>query len=215
MRITEDQFVKQMRTADSHFGVKNLNHDRYYEKVRGFDPSVVSEAINGIVDTSPPLLSRFPTPIALLMACKDAVGRRGDHRKPKSYGCDAEGCDSGFVSFYRIRKGIRTRTGNPCAYCFPAHLSPQVVVVDHAVALACRNEGKRYKADLTNIRYIPDSQYLDEKQFVEYLEKGMHRIPGEFVAVAKNKPKQVPIEDSSAMVRTQVKTMLENIVGGV
>ncbi len=216
MRITEDQFVKQMRTAESHFGVKNLNHDRYYEKIRNFDPSVVAEAINSIVDTAPPLLSRFPTPVALLMACKDASARRDSDNKPKAYGCSAEGCDNGFISFYRFLHNRRTRASGPCATCFPSHAYPQIVIVDHAVAHACRREGKSYKADLTSIKYIQNSQYLNEDQFVEHLERGMHRVPGEIVAIAKPKPKQPQaqsIQVDPAMVKAQAQEVLENIVG--
>ncbi len=211
MRITEDQFMKQMKTAESHFGVKNLNHDRYYEKIRHFDPSVVSEAINSIVDTAPPLLSRFPTPVALLMACKDASARRDSDNKPKAYGCSAEGCDSGFISFYRFRNNRRTRASGPCATCFPSHSYPQIVIEDHAVALATRREGKKYKADFTNLRFIPDSQYLDEKQFVGHLETGKHRIQGEFVPQKRVEPVFQEHPDP-AMLKAKAQEMLKNLV---
>jgi len=214
MRTTLDQFCSIFRKAEEHFGVKNLSKKVYYDKIQYYAPNVVSDAVNGLVDTAPPLLSKFPTPIALLVACKEVAGRGDKSNKAKTYGCDAIGCNHGFVSFYRFKNYRRTNVSNPCAYCFPLHSYPQVVIVDHAVAHATRREGKKFKADLTTLRYIPDTQFLDEDQFVEYLQKGMHRIPGEFIATAKPKPKQVYREQPSPdMVKAQARDMLKNLIG--
>jgi hypothetical protein len=214
MKITLDQFRKIFEKAEAHFGIKNLNSKAYYNKVQYFEPSIVAEAVNGLVDTAPPLLSRFPTPVALLMACKDAAGRRREDTKPKSYGCDAEGCINGFVMFCRIINGHRTHASNPCAKCFPSHAYPQVTIVDHTPAHTCRKEGKKYKADFTNIRYIENSQYLDEKEFVEHLEnRRSHAVPGEVIPEPKPKPTQnqafreLP---TPGMVKAQAQEMLKN-----
>lgn len=215
MKITIDQFSKIMETAEQHFGVKSLNKDRYYDKVRNFGPSIVAEAVDSIMDTSAPLVSKFPTPIALLMACKNSLGRREGNNKGKSHGCSAPGCDSGLVSFSRFRNAHRFHASNPCAHCFPTHCYPQVVVRDDMMFHACRKDGKKYRADFTDLRPIPDTQYLDDEQFVEFLSKGMHRIPGEFVAQGKPKPRQAPREESAPdMVKTQAQEVLKNIIGG-
>lgn len=161
----------------------------FYQVAKQYPLELVSEAFRRLRRQSKgvfPAVDDFGTMLDTVRRYKSMSGANNWVQKGTTRKRGCAHCDDGWISFFSFPKlyrnlnpptARRISTSNPCAHCVATHAYPQVTVKDGLVYHANRREPGDpksdkvvYRADLTHLKPIPDTQYLDTEQMKEYIK---------------------------------------------